>query len=143
MTEVSALIQYLADQAPQAGLIPAAGTPERYKVLEWIGFIATEIHKGFGPLWNPALPDASKDAAKAHLAKRFAYLDGQLKGRAYLTGDRFSAADAYLFTVVNWTNMHNIDLKPYPALKAFMDRVAARPAVRQALDAEGLLKQAA
>jgi glutathione S-transferase len=143
LTEVATLVQYLADQAPQSGLAPANGTLERYRLQEWLTFISTEIHKGFGPLWNPALPDASKDAARAHLAKRFSYLDGQLKGRAYLTGDRFSAADAYLFTVVNWTNMHSIDLKPYPALKAFMDRVAARPAVRQALDAEGLLKQAA
>ena len=88
--------------APQSGLAPANGTLERYRLQEWLTFISTEIHKGFGPLWNPALPDASKDAARAHLAKRFAYLDGQLKGRAYLTGDRFSAADAYLFAVVNW-----------------------------------------
>src|SRR5919107_5805338 len=143
LTEVATLVQYLADQAPQSGLAPANGTLERYRLPEWLTFISTEIHKGFGPLWNPALPDASKEAAKAHLSKRFAYLDGRLKDRPYLTGDRFSAADAYLFTVVNWTNIHNVDLKPYPNLKAYMGRVAARPAVRQALEAEGLLKQAA
>ncbi|HEX8662718.1 MAG TPA: glutathione transferase GstA [Beijerinckiaceae bacterium] len=143
LTEVATLVQYLADQAPQSGLAPAAGTIERYRLQEWITFVSTEIHKGFGPLWNPAMPEAAKEIAKANLAKRFAFLDGELAKRPYLTGERFTAADAYLFTVVNWTNIHKIDLSPYPNLKAFMDRVAARPAVRQALQAEGLLKQAA
>jgi glutathione S-transferase len=142
MTEVSALIQYLADQAPQAGLIPAAGTPERYKVLEWIGFIATEIHKGFGPLWNPTTPDAVKQATKERLFQRFAYLDQQLDSRSYLTGERFTVADAYLFTVVNWTNFHGLSLGDYKNLAAFMERVAARPKVQEALQAEGLLKAA-
>ena len=142
MTEVSALIQYLADQAPQAGLIPAAGTPERYKVLEWIGFIATEIHKGFGPLWNPTTPDAVKQATKERLFQRFAYVDQQLDGRSYLTGERFTVADAYLFVVVNWTNFHGLSLGDYPNLAAFMERVAARPKVQDALQAEGLLKAA-
>jgi glutathione S-transferase len=142
MTEVSALIQYLADQAPQAGLIPAVGTPERYKVLEWIGFISTEIHKGFGPLWNPTTPDAVKQATKEKLFQRFAYLDQQLDGRSYLTGERFTVADAYLFVVVNWTNFHGLSLGDYPNLAAFMERVAARPKVQEALQAEGLLKAA-
>ncbi len=142
MTEVSALIQYLADQAPQAGLIPAVGTPERYKVLEWIGFISTEIHKGFGPLWNPTTPDAVKQATKEKLFQRFAYLDQQLDGRTYLTGEQFTVADAYLFVVVNWTNFHGLSLGDYPNLAAFMDRVAARPKVQEALQAEGLLKAA-
>jgi glutathione S-transferase len=142
MTEVSALIQYLADQAPQAGLIPAVGTPERYKVLEWIGFISTEIHKGFGPLWNPTTPDAVKQATKEKLFQRFAYLDQQLDGRTYLTGEQFTVADAYLFVVVNWTNFHGLSLGDYPNLAAFMGRVAARPKVQEALQAEGLLKAA-
>jgi glutathione S-transferase len=142
MTEVSALIQYLADQAPQAGLIPAVGTPERYKVLEWIGFISTEIHKGFGPLWNPTTPDAVKQATKEKLFQRFAYLDQQLDGRSYLTGERFTVADAYLFVVVNWTNFHGLSLGDYPNLAAFMERVAARPKVQEALQAEGLLNAA-
>ena len=142
MTKVSALIQYLADQAPQAGLIPAVGTPERYKVLEWIGFISTEIHKGFGPLWNPTTPDAVKQATKEKLFQRFAYLDQQLDGRSYLTGERFTVADAYLFVVVNWTNFHGLSLGDYPNLAAFMERVAARPKVQEALQAEGLLKAA-
>jgi len=142
MTEVSALIQYLADQAPQAGLMPAVGTAERYKVLEWIGFVSTEIHKGFGPLWNPSSPDAVKQAAKDKLFQRFAYLDQQLAGHSYLTGEQFTVADAYLFVVTNWTRFHGISLDSYPNLAAFMDRVASRPKVQEALRAEGLLKAA-
>ncbi len=143
LTEASALLQYLADQAAGAGLVPQAGTPERYRLLEWLGFISTEIHKGFGPLWNPQTPDAAKAIAKANLAKRFTYLDGRLARGPYLLGERFTAADAYLFTVVNWTNIHGIDLKPYPNLQAYIERVGARPKVREALLAEGLLKEAA
>ena len=143
LTEVSALVQYLADQAPHAQLAPAAGTIERYRLLEWLGFISTEIHKGFWPLWNPQTPDAAKTIAKTNLAKRFAYLDGRLARGPYLMGERFTVADAYLFTVANWTNFHGIDLKPYPNLQAFMERVGARPKVREALRAEGLLKEAA
>jgi glutathione S-transferase len=143
LTEAATLVQYLADQAPQSGLAPANGTIERYRLQEWLTFISSEIHKGFGPLWKPDTPEATKESAKANLAKRFAYLDGHLANRPYLTGERFTAADAYLFTVVNWTNFHKIELAPYTNLKAFMDRVAARPAVQQAMQAEGLLKQAA
>ena len=143
LTEVSALVQYLADQAPQAGLVPAAGTTERYRLLEWLGFIATEIHKGFGPLWNPQAPEATKIAARNNLARRFTYIDQRLARGSYLTGERFTVADAYLFTVTNWTNVHGIDLTPYPNLKAYMERVGARSQVRNALAAEGLLKEAA
>ncbi len=143
LTEASAIIQYLADSQSAAGLAPAAGTIERYRLLEWLGFISTEIHKGFGPLWNPATPDAVKTATKERLATRFAYLDEALGKQPFLMGDRFTIADAYLFTVVNWTNFHGIDLSPFPNLQAFQARVAARPAVQQALEAEGLLKQAA
>jgi glutathione S-transferase len=143
LTEVATLVQYLADQAPQSGLAPANGTMERYRLQEWLTFISTEIHKGFGPLWKPDTPAEIKEAAKANLAKRFAYLDQHLANRSFLAAERFSAADAYLFTVVNWTNFHNIDLAPYSNLKAYVQRVAARPAVQQAMQAEGLLKQAA
>jgi len=143
LTEGATLVQYLADQAPQSGLIPANGTMARYRVLEWLTFISSEIHKGFGPLWKPDTPAETKAAAKANLAKRFAYLDGELASRPFLTGERFSAADAYLFTVLNWTNFHNIDLTPYRNLKAYVQRIAGRPAVQQAMQAEGLLKQAA
>jgi len=143
MTEVSALVQYLADQAPSSGLMPASASPERYRVLELIGFISTEIHKGFGPLWNPATPDAIRKATLDRLALRLAYLDQKLAGRTYLTGDTFTVADAYAFTVVKWTDIHNIDLSPYPNLVAFMGRVSARPKVREALAAEGLIQAAA
>jgi glutathione S-transferase len=143
LTEASAIVQYLADKAPQARLAPPAGTMERYRLLEWLGFISTEIHKGFGPLWNPKMPEAAKDLAKAALAKRFAHLDGQLAQRPFLMGERFTVADAYLFTVANWVNFHAIDIAPYRHLKAFLERVAGRAKVREAMTAEGLIKQAA
>jgi glutathione S-transferase len=143
LTEVSALVQYLAEQAPQAGLVPAAGTIERYRLLEWLGFISTEVHKGFGPLWKPQTPEAAKVMAKDNLAKRFTYLDQHLARGPFLMGERFTVADAYLFTVANWANFHHLDLTPYPNLRAFLERVGARPKVREALLAEGLLKEAA
>jgi glutathione S-transferase len=143
LTEASAIIQYLADSQTAADLAPAAGTIERYRLLEWLGFISTEIHKGFGPLWNPTTPDTVKTATKERLATRFAYLDEKLGSQSFLMDAKFTIADAYLFTVVNWTNFHGIDLSPFPNLQAFQARVAARPAVQQALEAEGLLKQAA
>ncbi|MBJ6124451.1 glutathione transferase GstA [Microvirga splendida] len=143
LTEVSAIIQYLADAQPETKLAPAAGSMERYRLLEWLGFISTEIHKGFGPLWNPTTPDAVKAATKERLASRFAYLDETLAKQPFLMGDAFTIADAYLFTVVNWTNFHGIDISPFPNLQAFQTRIAARPAVQQALEAEGLVKKAA
>ncbi|WP_414471905.1 glutathione transferase GstA [Microvirga sp. M2] len=143
LTEAAALLQYLADQQPGAGLAPANGTMERYHLIEWLTFVSTEIHKGFGPLWNPATPDSVKAATKERLATRFAYLDEVLAKQPFLTGETFTIADAYLFTVVNWTNFHGIDISTFQHLSAFMDRVASRPKVREALAAEGLLKQAA
>lgn len=143
LTEASAIIQYLADSQPAADLAPAHGSMERYRLLEWLGFISTEIHKGFGPLWNPATPDAVKVATKERLASRFAYLDEALAKHPFLMGDRFTIADAYLFTVVNWTNFHGIDISPFPNLQAFQARIVSRPAVQQALEAEGLMKKAA
>jgi len=143
LTEASAIIQYLADNQANAALVPAHGTMERYRLLEWLGFISTEIHKGFGPLWNPTTPDAVKAATKERLATRFALLDETLGKQPFLTGDKFTIADAYLFTVVNWTNFHGIDISSFPNLQAFQARVASRPSVQQALEAEGLTKKAA
>ncbi|MBM1169851.1 glutathione transferase GstA [Microvirga arabica] len=143
LTEVSAIIQYLADAQTEKTLAPAAGSMERYRLLEWLGFISTEIHKGFGPLWNPATPDAVKAATKERLASRFAYLDETFAKQPFLMGDTFTIADAYLFTVVNWTNFHGIDISSFPNLQAFQARIASRPAVQQALEAEGLVKKAA
>jgi glutathione S-transferase len=142
LTEAAAIIQYVADQKPDAGLAPANGTIERYRLIEWLTFISSEIHKGFGPLWNPTTPDAVKNATKNRLATRFAYLDERLAKQPFLMGETFTIADAYLFTVVNWTNFHAIDISSYKNLSAFMTRVASRPKVQEALVAEGL-KQAA
>jgi glutathione S-transferase len=142
LTEASAIVQYLADSQPTSDLAPAHGTMERYRLLEWLGFISTEIHKGFGPLWNPATPDAVKAATKERLASRFAYLDEKLGAQPFLMGSKFTIADAYLFTVVNWTNFHGIDISSFPNLQAFQARIASRPSVQQALEAEGLKKAA-
>jgi len=143
LTEASAILQYVADRNPGASLAPAAGTPERYRLLEWLGFVATELHKGFSPLWKPDTPGAYKKIAREMLAKRFAYLDAQLGGQPYLMGQQFTVADAYAYTVLNWTKFQSIDLAPYPNLSAYMARVAARPNVQAALKAEGLIKEAA
>jgi glutathione S-transferase len=143
LTEAAALLLFVADSQPQAGLAPAHGTMERHRLHEWVAFIASEIHKGFGPLWNPATPEATRQATKDKLAERFAYVDKALAGQPFLTGPHFTIADAYLFTVTNWANLHAVDLTPYGNLRAFLDRVAARPKVQEALAAEGLLKQAA
>jgi glutathione S-transferase len=108
--------------------------------MEWINFISTEIHKSFGPLFNPETPEATKQNQKTLLGKRFGYLAEQLKGKQFLMGETFTVADAYLFTVLNWTNPMKIDLAPWPILQTYMARVATRPAVNDALKAEGLVK---
>jgi glutathione S-transferase len=143
MTEAAVLLQVLADRKPEAGLAPPLGTRERYRLMAWLTFISSELHKGFGPLWNPATPDAAKAGIKDRLATRFAWLDGQLAGRDYLTGDRFTIADAYAFVILNWAGMLDVDLTPYRNIGGFMARVAARPKVREALSAEGLLRDKA
>lgn len=140
LTEGPAIVQYIADQRPKLNLAPENGSPERYQLQEWLTYIGTEIHKTFSPLFNPATPEDYKGVAKEYLGKRFAYVDGRLKGQDYLTGPHFTVADAYLFTVTNWANFVAIDLSPYPNLKAFQARVAARPKVQDALKAEGLSK---
>jgi glutathione S-transferase len=140
LTEGPAIVQYLADQKPASGLAPANGTIDRYRVQEWLNFIGTELHKNFGPLFNPATPDAVKEISKTNIAKRLAYLNEQLASRQYLMGNNFTVADAYAFTIVNWTNFVKIDLKPYPNVVAYMGRVGARPKVQETLKAEGLMK---
>ena len=143
LTEGVAIMQYLADQKPESGLAPKNGTLERYRVQEWLNYITSEVHKTFSPLWNPANEQAVKDYALANLKKKFDWLNTQLAGKKYLTGDNFTVADAYLFTVVNWTKPLGIDLAAWPALKEFQARVAARPKVQEAIAAEGLTKKAA
>jgi len=138
LTEGPAIVQYIADQAPDKKLAPPYGTIARYKLMSWLTFIGTEVHKNFGPLFNPATPDAYKEIAKAQIAKRLAWIDSQLAGKQYLMGDDFTVADPYLFTVTNWGQYVGVDLSPYPNLVAYRARVAARPAVQAALKAEGL-----
>jgi glutathione S-transferase len=142
LSEVAVLLQYIADRKPGT-LAPAFGALERYRVMEWLNFIATEIHKQFGPLWDPNTPDATAEQQRAKLAKRFDYVARTLAAHPYLTGDAFTIADAYLFTVVNWSGMLKVDLSPWPALQQFQARVAARPKVHAALVAEGLVKKEA
>jgi glutathione S-transferase len=142
-TEASALVQILAERGHNPDLLPPAGSRERWRVQSWLGFIATELHKTFGPLWSKETAQSAQDAARSKLAQRFAELDALLAKKPYLTGETFTVADAYAFTIVNWSSFHKIDLSPYPHLSAFQERVAARPAVREALRVEGLLKRAA
>jgi glutathione S-transferase len=139
LTEAQVILQYVADQHPEARLLPKAGTFERYRALEMLNYIATELHKGFGPLWYEATPEEFKEVTKQTLAKRFDYLTRQLEGKEYLLG-AFSVADAYLFTVLNWTNFLSMDLGRWPALTAYVARVKNRPAVQRALAAEGFGK---
>jgi len=139
LPEGPAIVQYIADQAPAKRLAPPNGSLARYRLQSWLNFIGTELHKGFGPLFNPASPDEVKAAAKERLATRLKWVDEQLAGKTWLMGDDFSVADGYLFTVTNWAKPMQIDLSPYPNLEAWRARVAARPAVQAAMKAEGLL----
>jgi len=142
-TEAAALVQYLAEQAPQSNLAPPAGSKERFRVNQWLAFVASELHKTISPwLFQADAADSTKQAVRDKLGRRFAELDRHLATRAYLTGDAFTAADAYAFTIVNWSNFLKIDLSPYVNLSAYMARVAARPKVREALVAEGLVAAA-
>jgi glutathione S-transferase len=142
LTEGVAIMQYLADQKPESNLAPKNGTLERYRVQEWLNYVTSEVHKGFSPLWA-SNDQVVKDYALTNLKKKFDWLEKQLAGKKYLTGDTFTVADAYLFTVVNWANPLGIDLAPWPTLKEFQARVAARPKVQEAMIAEGLIKKAA
>lgn len=138
MTEASVLVQYLADQKPESGLMPAAGAMERYRVQQWLAFVATELHKVFGSFFKPNTPEATKEINRELLARRLAYVDGKLEGRSYLMGDVFTAADAYLWTILGWARHVGIDLSSFANIQRFLGTVGARPAVQQALRAEGL-----
>lgn len=140
LREGPAIVQYIADQVPTRNLIPANGTLPRYRLQEWLTFIGTEVHKQFSPLFNPAMPEEGKKVFRDKLAQRFEWIDQQLEGRDYLMGDNFSVADAYLFTVSNWAKPMNIDLSQRKNLLAWRERVGARPAVQEAMKAEGLSK---
>ncbi len=140
LTEGPAIVQYLADQVPAKKLAPANGTMARYRMQEWLNFISSELHKGIGGLFNPAMPEEAKALMRARGLLRLKWVDEQLEGKQYLMGDTFSVADPYLFTVANWTKMVGIDIASLTHLGAFMARMAARPAVQAAMKAEGLIK---
>ena len=140
LTEAGVICQYLADQKPESGLVPPLGTIERYHLMEAINFAATEVHKQIGALFNPELNDEMKKVQINTIGRRFKSLEKMLEGKQYIMGDKFSVADAYLFTVLNWTGFHHIDVSPWPNIKAFMARVGARPKVLETMKAEGLIK---
>ena len=140
LSEVAVILQYIADRKPGT-LAPAFGSMERYRVMEWLNFIATELHKQFSPLFYPTTPDATKEAQRTRLASRFELLEKTLSAQPYLTGSAFTIADAYLFTIVNWSGTVKLDLTPWPAVRAFQERVRARPVVQAVLRAEGLINE--
>ena len=139
LTEGPAIVQYLADQKPESGLAPKNGTKERYHLQEWLNFLTSEVHKQFSPLFKPNTPEDYKKIAKENLATRFKWMDQQLAGKDYLTGKQFTVADAYAFVLLGWTKPTQIDLSQWPNLQAFHKRVAARPKVKEAMQAEGLI----
>ena len=138
LAEVPVILEYLADQAPSALLLPALGSWERYRVKEWLDFTGAELHKGFDPLWEAPMPQKARELAVCRLQRRIGYLDQSLQEGPYLTGHQFTVADAYCFTVLSWARFHRIDLSGFSTVLEFMQRVSSRPMVRQALQAEGL-----
>ena len=140
LSEGPVITQYIADKFPAKNLAPANGTMERYRVQEWLNFITSELHKGIGGLFNPAMPEEGKAVIRAKASSKLKWVDEQLEGKQYLMGDAFTIADAYLFTITNWTSHTGIDISGMKNLSAFQGRMAGRPAVQAALKAEGLLK---
>lgn len=139
LTEGVTIVQYLADLKPEAGLAPQAGTFERYQLQEWLGYINSELHKGFGSLFTPATPEDYQPIARQGLAHRLGFVAEHLAGNDFLLGKQFTVADAYLFTVIGWCPYVGIDLKQWPSLVAWQQRVASRSSVQAALAAEAAL----
>ena len=142
VTEGPVIVQMIADKAAGKNLAPARDSADRYKLLEWLNFITTELHKNFGPMFSPVLADEAKAFFKDRVMGKFKYVDSQLAGRDYLMGSQFSVADGYLFTMLSWADRMKFDLSGMPNLQAYKDRVAARPKVQEALTKEGLMKAA-
>jgi glutathione S-transferase len=138
LREVPVVVQYIADQVPLKNLAPANGTLPRYRLQEWLTFIGTELHKSYSPLFDGKMPEEAKQIFRDKLMSRYRWIDGQLAGKEYLLGDHFSVADAYLFAVTRWAAPTKLDLSACAHLNAFQQRVSARPAVQEALQAEGL-----
>jgi glutathione S-transferase len=139
LSESAVICQYLADQKPRRGLAPKPRTPERYRLMEWMNFTASEIHKSLGAFFNPKMTPEWREAQLDYVGRRFEYLEKALGNQQYLMGE-FSIADAYLFTVLNWTNFHKIDVSKWPNIQSFMARIGERNTVKKAMKAEGLTK---
>jgi glutathione S-transferase len=142
VTEGPVIVQMIADKAAGKNLAPSRDSTERYKLLEWLNFITSELHKSFGPLFSPVLADDAKAFFKDRVMSKFKYVDGALAGHDYLLGKQFTVADGYLFTILTWADRMKFDLSAMPNLVAYKDRVAARPKVQEAMTKEGLMKAA-
>lgn len=138
LSEGPAIVQYIADQVPDKQLAPAAGTMARYRVMEWLNFISTEVHKAFSPLFTPGMPEEAKAMARQRLMGRFEYVNSRLATSPYLMGEHFTVPDAYLYTTTRWGQYVGVDLSGLAHVQAFIARMQARPAVQAALAAEGL-----
>jgi glutathione S-transferase len=141
LTENAALLPYIADLQPSAQLAPPDGTLQRYRLVEWLAFINSELHKSFSPLFAANAPEDMKKYARGNLTKRLAWLSERLGSNSYLLGERFTVADSYLFVVLSWSGHVAVDLSPWPNLKAFQERIAARPHVVAAMTSEGLIRK--
>lgn len=147
ITECAVLLQYLCDQKPEKNLIPKIGTMDRYRCIEWLNYIATEVHKGYSPMWvaERVFPDSTEKAHEfktAHvklLDRKLDFLNNHFKNNQFLMGTEYSAADAYLFTILGWSKPLKLDLSKYPGIFGFMERMMGRPAVQKAMKAEGLI----
>jgi glutathione S-transferase len=139
ITEGVAIVQYLAEQKPESGLTPAAGTMERVRLQEWLNYISTEIHKAHVPLFKAEYPQEAKEIALNNVKKAYDHVSKKLGDKPYLLGDKFTVADSYLFTVLNWHNWVNIDLSPWSKLVEYQKGISARPAVQKTMEQEGLL----
>lgn len=138
ITEAVVIMQYLADSVPQKNLLAASGEMSRYKTLEWLNYIATELHKGFTPLFRPDTPDEYKPTVRSLLEKKLSFLNGELASREFIAGDHFTIADAYLYNVLRWARAIKLEMGSLSNIDAFMARVAARESVIATLAAEGL-----
>jgi glutathione S-transferase len=138
LTEGPAILQYIGDRKPESGLVPACGTMERYRVQEWLNFTATELHKGFGPLLRPGVPEDFKAASRQRVEGRLSFVADQLIGREFVVGRQFTVADAYLYVVLGWTRAVAIERERWPVLQAYHAAIGQRPAVQRARAAEGL-----
>ena len=141
LTENGAILQYIGDKAGIETLLPGAGM-ERYRVIEWLAYLGSDVHKSFGPLFNPAISDDNRQAAKDMVGKKLDFLEASLEGRDYLTGPSMTVADPYLFVMLGWTGTLGIDLARWPRLTAFRKRMEERPSVQAVMKAEGLLETA-